>query len=201
MSCDRITAAWAEGLKERFDDAKAIAHDEPGKYDAEIDLACFFARKSQAYKDFAAEVARDSTEYLADHTADNMTRTFLEAVENLKALSDGYEGLSNKVWASFEKDAIRANDDEAPFINLLGAIYSEIVEDYKRAVWDICQPWGRGRSIAGDWKLHMNGLKNYVECRDYFRDSTVERVVESEIDPLQRDYIKILAKAFYGREY
>jgi hypothetical protein len=174
LDCERITSAWAEGLKERLNDAKTVKRDDCCDYDSEIELACFYARKAQTYKDMAVWMGNDLKEYLKSNKADAVSREFVSAIESIKLISERYETMSSEIWNGFEKKAIHENQDEEPFYNLLGAIYGGMVDEYRSCVDTIC-------NTNNSVEKRDHACSSYIYFEGFFKNTAAEPILHSEI--------------------
>lgn len=178
MSYERITETWVAELKERLADAKPSLEDaEPGLYDEQIDLACFYARKAKVYKDATVELRKDLEDYRESHKDDATTHEFVSAIESFLAISKRYEDMSNIVWNSFEKKAIRANEEDKPFYDLLAEIYKGMAEEYSSCVDIICD-------TSKGIEKQDEACSRYIYLEDYFKGTGAEPILHKEIkDP------------------
>lgn len=178
-------------LDERCDDAKPkLKGAEPGPYDEQIEESCFYARKAQAYKNAYVALIGDLDDYNDEHENDAVSCEFAAAIHALRKLSEEYERISGELWAGFEKDAIRENDEEKPFYNLLGAIYKGMVEEYRSCVATILKP---GESL----ERRDEACSRYIYLEEYFKGTGAEPILHREIE--HPDLLERYVEAFKWR--
>lgn len=100
----------------------------------------------------------------------------MNRVAELESLARKYEKLGNDSWSSFECEAIMANEEEAPFYNLLGAIVAEIAEDYRRC-------WRKMLDHSTSLRDLKDAVKEYKKLEEFFGGTSILLMLHREQEP------------------
>ena len=153
-----------------------IPAEGKGEYDDLIEESCWWARKSKAFETAARVFSADALEYTKGKHDDNaaVVSVFNDVVDSLNRLSKKYQAVSDEIWVSFEKSAISKNDDDKPFVDLLGAVYRTMVEEYRECVETICN---RKKKVEEKDKI----MRDFLYLDKYFKGSQVYPILQAEI--------------------
>jgi hypothetical protein len=183
-----VEEGWVTALLEkkdamyRYPQEEARFPAEEGPWDDEINETLFYARKADAYRNLSVEMGKDLKDYLRDHRADETSRAFMEVIAGLRELSNQYNEMSDKKWESFEKKAIRQNETEQPFLDLLGEIYKGMADEYRSCVNIMCK--------TGESTEHKDdAASRYIYLEDFFKGTAAEAILKAEVknpDQVQR---------------
>lgn len=139
--------------------------------ETKIEESLSYTRQAQEYRRKADEIRKELVESFKpsyEHIKRKMT-----AIEKNEKLARKYEKLGNDSWSSFEHEAIMANDEEAPFYNLLGAIARELAEDYRRC-------WKKIIDHETSYRDLKDAIKEYKRLEEFFEGTSILVMLHAE---------------------